>query len=93
MTPAGSQPATFRLVAQHLNRCVTAVPITVYYFVKLTVHVIINNHVLFCDPNATCFGPYRPSSDMSFTKEYMSYVPLHSSVMTSLKMAHRGRNM
>jgi len=26
MTPAGIEPATFRLVAQHLNRCATAVP-------------------------------------------------------------------
>ena len=27
MTPAGIEPATFRFVAQHLNRCATAVPI------------------------------------------------------------------
>ena len=26
MTPAGIEPATFRFVAQHLNRCATAVP-------------------------------------------------------------------
>jgi len=25
MTPAGIEPATFRFVAQHLNRCATAV--------------------------------------------------------------------
>jgi hypothetical protein len=66
--------------------------ITVQYFEQLSVHVIINNHVLFCDPNPTCFGSYRPSSEMSFTKEYISYIPLPSSVMTTLKMAHRGRN-
>jgi len=26
MTPAGIEPATFRIVAQHLNHCSTAVP-------------------------------------------------------------------
>jgi hypothetical protein len=26
MTPSGIEPATFRLVAQYLNHCVTAVP-------------------------------------------------------------------
>ena len=26
MTPAGIKPATFRIVAQHLNHCATAVP-------------------------------------------------------------------
>ena len=26
MTPVGIEPATFRLVAQHLNHCATAVP-------------------------------------------------------------------
>jgi len=26
MTPAGIEPATFRIVAQHLNHCATAVP-------------------------------------------------------------------
>ena len=26
MTPAGIEPATFRFVAQNLNRCATAVP-------------------------------------------------------------------
>ena len=28
MTPAGIEPATFRIVAQHLNHCATAVPMT-----------------------------------------------------------------
>jgi len=26
LTPAGIEPATYRFVAQHLNRCATAVP-------------------------------------------------------------------
>ena len=26
MTPGGIEPATFRIVAQHLNHCATAVP-------------------------------------------------------------------
>jgi len=35
MTPAGIEPATFRFVAQHLNHCVTAVPLrntTIFYY-------------------------------------------------------------
>jgi len=27
MTPAGIEPATFRFVGQHLNHCVTVVPL------------------------------------------------------------------
>ena len=27
LTPAGIEPATFRIVAQHLNHCATAVPL------------------------------------------------------------------
>ena len=30
MTPAGIEPTTFRFVAQHLNRCATAVPVMLY---------------------------------------------------------------
>ena len=30
MTPAGIEPATIRFVAQHLNHCATAVPITIH---------------------------------------------------------------
>ena len=33
MTPAGIQPATFRFVAQHLNHCVTAVPLYIYIYI------------------------------------------------------------
>ena len=31
MTPAGIEPATFRFVAQHLNHCATAVPVSYIY--------------------------------------------------------------
>ena len=31
MTPAGIEPATFRLVKQYLNHCATAVPIALTY--------------------------------------------------------------
>ena len=30
LTPAGIEPATFQFVAQHLNQCATAVPVTLY---------------------------------------------------------------
>ena len=36
MTPSGIQPATFRFVAQDLNRCVTAVPIVHFYLYKIS---------------------------------------------------------
>jgi len=36
MTPAGIEPATFRIVAQHLNHCATAVPNYRYNNVKFT---------------------------------------------------------
>ena len=34
MTPAGIEPATFRIVAQNLNHCATAVPLLNWYFKK-----------------------------------------------------------
>ena len=40
MTPAGIETATFRFVAQHLNHCATAVP--------LSVHNLLNNIILLC---------------------------------------------
>ena len=41
LTPAGIEPATFRFVAQHLNHCATAVPISgtktenIYFKIKI----------------------------------------------------------
>jgi len=34
MTPSGIEPATFRFVAQHLNRYATAVPQPILYVLK-----------------------------------------------------------
>jgi len=31
LTPAGIEPATFRIVAQHLNHCATAIPPVIAY--------------------------------------------------------------
>jgi hypothetical protein len=37
MTPSGIEPATFRIVAQHINHCATAVPLsTVIVTMKYT---------------------------------------------------------
>jgi len=36
MTPAGIEPATFRLVAQHLSHCATAVPVLLGIILVLT---------------------------------------------------------
>ena len=38
MTPSGIEPATFRLVAQHLNHCATAVPRGLSNLAKYPVH-------------------------------------------------------
>ena len=40
------------------------------YFIQLTAHVTRNNYLLFCDVPPTCFGPCRPSSGRTVTKEY-----------------------
>jgi len=36
LTPAGIEPATFRIVAQHLNHCATAVPHKCINCLKIT---------------------------------------------------------
>jgi len=36
LTLAGIEPATFRFVAQHLNHCATAIPITVEYLIQIS---------------------------------------------------------
>ena len=59
LTPAGIERATFRIVAQHLNHCATAVPeltMCVCYFVsamaapfmklEVTLESTINPHIL-----------------------------------------------
>ena len=43
MTPAGIEPVTFRLVAQHLNHCATAAPIHPLYVQQ------INTMLCFAD--------------------------------------------
>ena len=68
MTLAGIKPAYFRIVAQHLNHCATAVPIYIYNLrsLKFTLkrNIILNS---ICEHNhfvtqgnykATCFD-YR----------------------------------
>jgi hypothetical protein len=45
LTPAGIEPATFRIVAQYLNHCATAVPVWLHCNIAkgLQLHVL---HVL-----------------------------------------------
>jgi len=43
VTPSGIEPATFRLVAQHINHCATAVPSAADYCVEIyrTVDLVV----------------------------------------------------
>ena len=43
LTPAGIEPATVRIVAQHLNHCATAVPANDLNLVKFDVHYRVHN--------------------------------------------------
>jgi len=38
LTPAGIEPATFRIVAQHLNHCATAVPNLLSLRMEIQIH-------------------------------------------------------
>jgi len=40
LTPAGIEPATFRIVAQHFNHCATAVP-QIQLSVKCILHLLV----------------------------------------------------
>ena len=42
---------------------------SVQCLIQQTANININSHLLFGDAPLTCFGFYRPSSGMSFTKE------------------------
>jgi len=42
MTPSGIEPATFRFVAQHLNHCATAVPLSI-------LRMFIMHHIYGCE--------------------------------------------
>ena len=56
MTPAGIEPATFRFVAQHLNHCATAVPISAcrwFYYKKI--HVVPSSSELFSPRKVDAF--------------------------------------
>ena len=44
LTPAGIEPATFRFVAQHLNYCATAVPLTTTTPTNTTTTTTNNNN-------------------------------------------------
>jgi len=42
MTPAGIEPATFRLVAHRLNHCATAVPIYIHIFIFICLFILLS---------------------------------------------------
>ena len=43
LTPAGIEPATFRIVAQHLKHCATAVPVCVCVCVCVCMYCSVHN--------------------------------------------------
>jgi len=43
LTPAGIEPATFRIVAQHLSHCATAVPKQTWYLSQITKYQIVES--------------------------------------------------
>ena len=64
MTPSGIEPATYRIVAQHLNHCATAVPILFLVFGEIIIHeeckFEVPNKIFSCFPT---FGYKNISGD------------------------------
>jgi len=76
LTPAGIEPATFRFVAQHLNRCATAVNFIfsknkskIYFCVNsASSHKIVTAEQIK-DSESTCFGFEVYQDQMPFVQE------------------------
>ena len=62
MTPAGIEPATFRLVTQHLKHCATAVPHFLRYTKKSTTDIVKQTKFL----NWYIFGVPDEDTDTTF---------------------------
>jgi len=45
LTAAGIEPATFRIVAQHLNHCATAVPKVYIVFYTNSIEISLKNNL------------------------------------------------
>ena len=77
MTPAGIEPAIFRIVAQHLNHCATAVALCMYVCMYMYVYIYIYIYI--------CFRPFRvwyPEKLKAFIGEITEhrvyvYIPPH----------------
>ena len=63
LTPAGIEPATFRIVTQHLNHCATAVPGPLYLLTFLPnnlIFVFLRLKICMCFLSPPCVIKFHP---------------------------------
>ena len=68
LIPAGIEPATFRFVAQHLNNCATAVPLSfTSYVAKILIHFEDLRVFSFFAKHVRCVVPLLTDTQLSLT--------------------------